>query len=125
MSLTTNLTRYKKPDIEVSTLRDRILDKTYKLSVVYVDDSYSKKLNLEYRKKDSPTNVLSFPLTDDTGEIFINLDIAKKEYKEFEMTYDGYIGFLLVHGLLHLKGLAHGSTMEKMEKEFIKEFNFR
>jgi len=65
--------------------------------------------------------VLSFPLDEKAGEIFLDLE-TKKESEEFEMSYKKYLTFLFIHGCLHLKGYDHGAEMEKLEDKFIKKF---
>jgi rRNA maturation RNase YbeY len=64
-------------------------------------------------------NVLSYPLTDETGEIFICPTVAQKEAHKFNLSYEGYVAYLLIHGLLHLKGYDHGDTMEKLERKYV------
>lgn len=103
-------------------MKNDILGKKYSLSLAFVGATTAQKLNVEHRKKTYVPNVLSFPLTDDTGEIFITPAVAKKEAKRFAMTIDGYIGFLFVHALLHLKGLDHGDTMDKAEKKYCRKY---
>ena len=99
-------------------MKNTILGKKYTLSLAFVGPKQAQVLNKKYRKKTYTPNVLSFPLTKDTGEVYISLQVAKKEAKNFSMSYEGYVGFLFVHGLLHLKGLDHGDTMEKAEKKY-------
>ena len=109
----------KKPrfDIPFDRIKDDVFpSKKYELSLVFVDKKFSHRLNKSFRGKDYPTNVLSFPLSKNSGEIFIDLDTAKKEAKEFEMTFREFVIFLFIHGLLHLKGMQHGATMEKRER---------
>ncbi|MBX4189015.1 rRNA maturation RNase YbeY [Candidatus Parcubacteria bacterium] len=90
----------------------KVLGDSYRLSLVLCGDALSRRLNRAYRKKDKPTNVLAFPLSKDSGEIFINL----KKVKPFS------VEFLFIHGLLHLKGMEHGATMERREQELLKKF---
>jgi len=66
--------------------------------------------------------VLSFPLSDTTGEMFICLPVCKKQHKNFEREFANFVGFLFVHGLVHLKGHDHGATMDKLEAKFRKQF---
>jgi len=105
-------------------MKEAVLGKKYELSLVFVGDAISRRLNKKYRKKDKATNILSFPLTKDNGEIFINLKIAKKDAPKFEKSYNNFVKFLFIHGCLHLKGFEHGVGMEKMEEKFSKEFDF-
>jgi ssRNA-specific RNase YbeY (16S rRNA maturation enzyme) len=51
--------------------------------------------------------------------------VAKKEARKFDMTVNGYIGFLFIHALLHLKGLDHGDTMDKAEKKYCLKYGLR
>lgn len=85
-----------------------ILGPEYDLSLVFCTPQKSHELNLKHRNKDKEANVLSFPLTDKSGEIFIKLPI-----KDFSVEH------LFIHALLHLKGLRHGSRMESEEKKYL------
>lgn len=98
------------------------LGKTYDLSVVCVGDAFSKKLNTAYRNKKKGTNVLAFPLSKTSGEIYINIPRARKEARSFESTPLTHICFLFVHGLLHLKGYDHGPRMEQLERRLMKKY---
>jgi probable rRNA maturation factor len=69
-----------------------------------------------------PTDILSFPLSENEGEIYINPATARKEAKKFDRPYDNFILFLLIHGLVHLKGYEHGAIMESIETRFRKKF---
>jgi len=93
-------------------IKDEILGKKYELSLVFCGNALSRKLNRIYRGKDKPTNVLSFPLSKNSGEIFINLS----KIGEFSPAH------LFIHGCLHLKGMRHGSKMEKVEKQLLKKW---
>ena len=106
-------------------IKNDILGKKYSLSLAFVGGTTAQKLNVEHRQKTYIPNVLSFPLTDGAGEIFITPAVAKKEATKFAMTVDGYIGFLFVHALLHLKGLDHGDTMEKAEKKYCSKYHLQ
>ncbi len=98
-------------------IKNHILGEEYELSLVFVDDDECQKLNREYREKDYPTNVLSFPLSETSGEIFINVDALEREARDFEREEDKFAGYLFIHGLFHLKGFDHGSTMESEEEK--------
>ncbi len=117
-----NETKGKLPSLPFAAMKEYILGKTYELSLVFVPDETSTQLNFSYRGKNKPTNVLAFPLSKTEGEIFINPNKAKEEAREWSKTYEKFIGFLFIHGLLHLKGLDHGDEMEKLEKEACSKF---
>jgi len=103
-----NQTKRAAPRAPFLKLKDKVLGKKYELSLVFVGNSLSKKLNAIYRGKDKPTNVLSFPISKSSGEIFI--DLSFKEHS---------VIFLFIHGILHLKGMQHGATMEREEKKLL------
>lgn len=81
---------------------------TGELSIALVDDEDMQRLNNEYRGLNETTDVLSFPLgEDDFGEIIISWSRAKEQAREFGHSLDRELGFLLVHGILHLLGYDH------------------
>jgi len=122
MVLVRNKTKISIPKIGYEKIADFALGKNYELSLVFVGKNLIKKLNSEYRKKDNPTNILSFPLTKTEGEIFICPEIAKQESKEIGETLKSHIIYLFIHGITHLKGFDHGSKMEKEEEKIRKIF---
>ena len=103
-------------------IKDHILGKDFELSVVMVGDKKIGTLNKKFRKKDYPTDVLSFPLSKQSGEIFFNLNIATKKSIDFEMPQQKYFYYLMIHSMLHLKGFVHGKKMEEEEKRLMKKF---
>lgn len=115
----------KYPELPYEKIKDDILGKKYTLSLVFIGAVKAQRLNQEHRQKTYVPNVLSFPLTDDTGEVFITPAVAKKEAKKFSMSVTGYIGFLFIHALLHLKGLDHGDTMDTQEKRYCVKYNLK
>lgn len=89
-------------------------------------------MNKKHRKKDKPTDVLSFPLGDGNGDIFICLSIAKKEAKRENISIEAKLAQLTVHGFLHLLGHDHpddgvsgprlkrrGEIMLKLEEQIL------
>jgi probable rRNA maturation factor len=119
----TNKTNGKPPRLPFERLKKEILGEKYDLSVAFVTPKESHKLNLTYRKKDKPTNVLSFPLDKNSGELVLDLKTSRTDAPNFEMNPSKFLLFLVIHGMLHLKGYDHGSTMEKQEKKFLKIFS--
>ena len=106
-------------------MKDDILGKGYRLSLVFVGKAKAKQLNTKYRKKTYIPNVLSFPLTNLDGEIFITPVVAKTECQKYGLSPKGYIGFLYIHALLHLKGLAHGATMDEAEAKYSQKYGLK
>lgn len=127
-----NLTKAKLPRLAFAAMKEAVLGDKYELSVTIVSKKRIQELNRQYRNINEPTDILSFPLdevggenghTTGSGEIFINLDCAKEEAKKFERDYENFLGFLFIHGLVHLKGYDHGSTMEELERRFRGQFS--
>lgn len=91
----------------------------HNLSLRLVGDEEIRDLNRQYRHKDVPTNVLSFPFAEgadpmfadlpvrELGDIVISLDTTEREAKEFGQTFDHRLTWLVTHGLLHLLGYDH------------------
>src|SRR3989344_4571132 len=105
-----------------SKVKRAILGGGHDVSLVFVGNSLSRSLNRHWRGKDKPTNILSFPLSKNSGEIFINLPLAEREAGQFGKNLKDFVLYLFIHGLLHLKGLGHCGTMEKAERKFQKKF---
>jgi probable rRNA maturation factor len=104
-------------------MKDRILGKKYEVSVTCISSKKQKELNLKFRNKNSTTNILSFPLSKNSGEITLDLNKIKKEARPlFGMSYSKFLKYLLIHGFLHLKGYEHSSRMEIQEEKFLKQF---
>jgi len=118
----TNKTKSTLSGVPFDKIKEAALGKKYNLSLVFIGDKRSRFLNKTYRQKDKPTNILSFTLDKNEGEIFINLAKAKKEAKQFERNFKNFVAFLFIHGLMHLKGFDHGSRMEKAEEKLRKQF---
>ncbi len=104
-------------------MKDKVLGADYELSVAIVGGQKIRTLNRTYRELDKPTDILSFPLTKKSGEIFICLTQAARKAKLHERKPENYLAFLFIHGLLHLRGLDHGSRMEQEEKKIASFFN--
>jgi len=118
----TNTTKSTLPSVPFDKIKNAVLGRKYSLSLVFIGQKQSSKLNFSYRGKNKPTNILSFPLDKKTGEIFITPSVAKKEAGLFDRNFDDFVGFLFIHGLLHLKGMQHGSRMEEAEAKLRKQF---
>lgn len=95
-------------------------ENNYEISLLITDDETIHQLNKEYRQKDKPTDVLSFPMEDDImlGDIVISLDTAKNQAQEREIGLEREIAFLFIHGLLHLLGYDHETSVEDEKEMF-------
>ena len=93
-------------------------------NIIIVDNEYIHKLNKEYRNVDRPTDVISFALEDNgsmetaygriLGDIYISIDKAREQAKEYGHSLKRELAFLSIHGLLHLLGYDH---MEEEEEK--------
>lgn len=83
------------------------------LSIVFTDDARVRILNRDYRGKDAPTNVLSFPpgpvppTTPLLGDVVLARETVDAEAAAAGMAREAHITHLVVHGLLHLFGYDH------------------
>ncbi|WP_224545233.1 rRNA maturation RNase YbeY [Mesorhizobium sp. CA16] len=98
------------------------------LSVVFSDDAHIHALNAEWRGKDKPTNVLSFPafsfskggkLPPMLGDIVLASETVSREAALEDKPVANHITHLVIHGLLHLLGHDHETDAEAEEMEAI------
>ncbi|WP_281017680.1 MULTISPECIES: rRNA maturation RNase YbeY [unclassified Minwuia] len=105
------------------------------ISVALMDDASIQVLNRDYRGKDAPTNVLSFPVEEDggilppgerlpLGDIAVALETVVREAVEEEKTLAAHLTHMVVHGTLHLLGYDHeldseAEEMETMERDVL------
>ena len=98
------------------------------LSIVFSDDAHIRTLNAEWRGKDKPTNVLSFPafsfakgdtLPPMLGDIVLAAETVAREAALEDKPIVNHITHLVIHGLLHLLGHDHETDAEAEEMEAI------
>jgi rRNA maturation RNase YbeY len=117
-----NLTRRPQvPRFAYEMIAEDILPK-WEVSLVFVGQKQAQELNQKLRGKTYTPNVLSYALGEKSGEIFICLREAEKQAPKHDMDSKTFILSLFIHGLLHIKGLAHGATMERCEKDFLARY---
>ncbi len=102
------------------------------LSLVLVNDMYIRNLNWKYRRKDSATDVLAFPMRDSRGlsgvilgDVVISVETAKREAKKRKKDFQEELDLYFVHGILHLLGYDDEKPrarkkMREKEKEILK-----
>lgn len=98
------------------------------LSVSFVNNAAIQEINKTYRKKDEPTDVISFALQESTsnhidvvgsnaplilGDIIISIDKAEEQASTYNHSFERELGFLAVHGFLHLLGYDHMDEAEE------------
>lgn len=118
----------------IHAAKEEVLEKTSELSVTFVTNERIQQINSEYRNIDRPTDVISFALEDEVegeqelllsdenpvllGDIIISVEKAKEQAEEYGHSFSRELGFLSVHGFLHLLGYDHMNEQE--EKEMFK-----
>ncbi|MBU8905667.1 rRNA maturation RNase YbeY [Desertibacillus haloalkaliphilus] len=100
------------------------------LSITFVDNERIKEINREYRDKDAVTDVISFALNEQVsdeveivggeipnllGDIIISIPRATEQAKSYNHSFEREIGFLVVHGILHLLGYDHMTEEEEKQ----------
>ena len=96
------------------------------LSITLTDNETIRQINRQWRKKDKPTDVLSFPIDEKPpgyrykilGDVVISLPFAKKQAEEIGISYEEEIIRLLTHGILHLLGYDHEGCPAEAKRMF-------
>ncbi len=94
------------------------------LSLVFVTKQKSKKLNKKYRKKNKPTDILSFgslkvsSRNGELPELVICSDIVRLQAKENKHSFQNELGYLILHGVLHLLGYDHEKSKVQAAQMF-------
>jgi len=131
------LTRLEIERITGKLLERENLPGEIEISVLFTDNEGIRQLNREYRGIDTPTDVLSFPLStpeelaqapEETevllGDVVISVETAREQARQQGHSIKRESALLLTHGLLHLLGYDHGSEeererMRQMESEVV------
>lgn len=99
-------------------------------SILLTNNAHIQTLNRDFRNKDKPTNVLSFPDGTDgyLGDIAIALETIEAESAEQDKDFYHHLTHMVVHGLLHLKGYDHetekdATQMETLEIKILADIN--
>ncbi|ERN54757.1 rRNA maturation RNase YbeY [Alkalihalophilus marmarensis] len=104
------------------------LDGEVELSITFVDEKRIQEINAEYRGKDMTTDVISFALNDEVedeadmimegmpnalGDIIISVAHISRQAEEYGHSFERELGFLVVHGFLHLLGYDHMTEQDE------------
>lgn len=102
-----------------------------RLCIRVVDETEARELNGRFRDRVEATNVLSFPaeLPEALGDIAVCAAVVAREAKAQNKPVDAHFAHMVVHGVLHLKGMDHGTQaqaqeMEAAEIEILRAFGF-
>lgn len=77
------------------------------LTIVFLDPKAAQSLNFQYRKKDYATDVLSFLQETGWGDLVICPEVLRRQAKEHGLTFREELGYMVIHGMLHLLGYDH------------------
>ncbi|AUZ27132.1 rRNA maturation RNase YbeY [Bacillus subtilis] len=120
--------------LQYAAEREGVQDQA-EVSVTIVTNEDIQQINKEYRGKDAPTDVISFALEEEgegeieivgaeippvLGDIIISADRTREQAEEYNHSFKRELGFLAVHGFLHLLGYDH-MTKEEEEEMFTKQ----
>ncbi|QIL50928.1 rRNA maturation RNase YbeY [Weissella coleopterorum] len=120
------------------------------MSVTFVNNDEIQRINREYRNLDKPTDVISFALEDDDedlpiimdpemmeeipkniGDIFVSVDKVQEQADFLEHPFERELGFLVVHGFLHLNNYDHMRSAEdekvmfRLQREILDDFGLK
>lgn len=115
------------------------------VSITIVGDNEIQKVNAMYRGIDKPTDVISFEMQDGVedlpqdvqeqlgtvlGDIIVSIDRAKEQAKEYNHSVEREVGFLVVHGFLHLLGYTHDTEEDEQvmfdkQKEILHQYGLK
>ena len=118
-----------------AALESEGIEPPWEISLTFVDDYEIQELNRDYREKDEPTDVLSFPISDKLGEfetdkeddtkilgdVVISLERARRQAEEYGHSLEREVGFLTVHSVLHILGYDHETSKEDEQAMFQKQ----
>jgi probable rRNA maturation factor len=112
----------------------------WEFSIVFCDDAYMKELNSSYRNKDEATDILTFSESDSdwdfetevnelsyAGDIAISVETLKKNSEYFKVDESEELKRLMIHGILHLKGMDHDTNNDDedmiiLQEKILKDF---
>ena len=121
-----------KTNLTIDTIKLETIAKSLtkkEIELIITDNKEIQAINKEYRKKDYPTDVLSFPYEDmpltPLGSIIISKNFVEEKSKELGHSIEEECTLLFIHGLLHILGYDHevdNGQMRYMEEKLIKQF---
>ncbi|MFS0672846.1 rRNA maturation RNase YbeY [Ornithinibacillus sp. 179-J 7C1 HS] len=128
--------------LDVAAKQEQVANNA-EVSVTFVNNEEIREINREYRNIDKSTDVISFALEESTeeevmiigedipvvlGDIIISVERAKEQAEDYNHSFERELGFLAVHGFLHLLGYDHMTEedekiMFQKQEDILGEFN--
>jgi probable rRNA maturation factor len=112
-------------------------DHAAEVALSVLDTDEMQRINFEFRQKNRPTNVLSFPAgesplqgTTHIGDVILCAEVINREAIEQDKTQEAHWAHMVIHGMLHLQGYDHvddkeAQIMESLEIVLLKSLNFK
>lgn len=114
-------------------------DVTSELSLLFTDDDHMARINAQWRNKNKPTNVLSFPILPlkagqkpgpMLGDIVVARETLIREANKAGKSFHDHLTHMIIHGILHLLGYDHKThedayEMEKLEIEILQKLSIK
>ena len=119
--------------VKIAMTAAHLLDlKNASITIIVTDDAYISGINREFRGHDKPTDVISFSNRDnpfpeidanneEIGDLYISIERADRQAREYRVSLDDEVKRLIVHGLLHLVGYDHERSDSDEETMLLKE----
>ncbi len=122
--VTNNHSSFRFPKRETFRAIQTVLEhesvRSFQVSVVFVGSRFIRRINRRFLQHDYVTDVIAFPLgerkgTPLEGEMYVNLDRAKSQAREYAVPFLEETRRLIIHGTLHLLGYADSSARKKAQ----------
>jgi probable rRNA maturation factor len=128
--------------LDIAAKKENVSDDA-EVSVTFVTNHEIQEINRDYRNLDKPTDVISFALEESTegeieivgedlpvvlGDIIISVERAKEQAEDYNHSFERELGFLAVHGFLHILGYDHMTKEDEKvmfgkQEEILGEYN--
>lgn len=116
---------------EVKLRNKNFLSEKKELTLVFLNKNEMKRINFQFRKKNKPTDVLSFQSDDpdSLGELLFCIDVLKFQANEQKHSLEQEFVYMMIHGILHLLGYDHELSkkeeklMFRLQDQCFKQFN--
>ncbi len=100
-------------------LNDEKCPALWRIAIIFVDDRFISELNIKFLQKSGPTDVISFNLSDSEsepdGEIYISVETASRNAKDYNVELTNELYRLAAHGLYHLLDYGDADPQQRRE----------
>ncbi len=99
---------------------DNLAGLEQEITLVFMNEAEARSLNLEFRGKDYPTDILSFDSIEEgsLGELVICSQVIARQAIEHKLSFEEELGYMITHGVLHLLGYDHETNEEEAREMF-------